>query len=69
LKSHEISKSEISRPNDFNSLRGYRTKRNRFASEIYQFASEISRQRKYVTGNGIHIEMRADRSRSWERLN
>ena len=41
LKSHEIAKLDISGPNDFNGLRGCLAKQNRFASEIYQFASEI----------------------------
>src|ERR1700733_13433557 len=62
LESHETAKLEISGHNDFNGLRGCLAKQNRFASEIYQFASEISPSQANLQtvsvscGRNIHIE-------------
>ena len=62
LKSHETAKSDISRPNDFNSLRG--VWRNKIASQAKLIVSQakspdsLSELRRHHT----HREFRADRS-------
>ncbi len=70
MKSHETAKLDISRPNDFNSLWG--PWRNKIASQAKLIVSQAKfslRLRNLPAvlvgcGDSMHIEIRADRSRS-----